>query len=626
MIELDYGRCMCDMKNKKRNRNGGFTLVELLATLAILSIVVSIGVSVVTGVINKTKENAYETTINNVEAMAKNFIIENSEDFSWFNGTDCKGSGTCEYQCVTVKNLINSGYFTGDILESEIAKETNLDIGNVVYIERDKVNKTITHQILDNNDTSCKGSNEIGRIIFDKYNNSWEQKKTVRITYILYDLDTSDYTYEYSYTGNGDKGISSTNFSDSNKIEQNTEEFTGNGTLTATIRKKSDPSIWLEKKLTFNKIDNVKPGVTNFVSLNEFRADQKFTMTISDNESGVVGYYFGRIDVEDGDTLTDSDFKYFSVSGENEYTIDDLIVNDSGYWYAHAIDAAGNYSPQSGIFLNRIKFVIGNSADVPSDLTLEPSQVRLQPIPGKYMDLSNVRPSLDGYSIVGWYTKSSLDESSKISDITKVIINHNTLYAKVVENKIEDATVSIVKTATATGNRFNAVVSNIKLNYGNVGSNVSYKYQWYKNGEVIPGATRSYLNSDSSYKGQKIHVEVTVSKPYYVANKFASSVLEIPKDAGYVQLNRTTSSIVKGKTSSITFQITDHHGGSLSVRCSTKLTCYITGKVVTVTGLNALSVGQTTIDVFSSETATNAQAKATYTLRVTSNSFVEEIK
>lgn len=149
------------MKNKKKNKKyGGFTLVELLATIAILSIVVSIGVGTVTGVVNKSNEKAYETAKNNVATAAKNYAVEKGT--GWLNSdatNNCvSGKSSCEYQCISVQDLIDSGYFNDDILKSNIAKDTKLTKSDAVYLERDKVSRTITHHIFEDGrqNTLCK--------------------------------------------------------------------------------------------------------------------------------------------------------------------------------------------------------------------------------------------------------------------------------------------------------------------------------------------------------------------------------------------------------------------------------------------------------------------------------------
>ena len=72
----------------KKINNKGFTLVELLAVLAILSIVITIVITVSMNVVNSSKEKSYKVTINNIENEAGNYVLENSDMFSWRDYTN----------------------------------------------------------------------------------------------------------------------------------------------------------------------------------------------------------------------------------------------------------------------------------------------------------------------------------------------------------------------------------------------------------------------------------------------------------------------------------------------------------------------------------------------------------
>ena len=83
--------------------NHGFTLVELLAVIAILGIVVSITVYVGINAVNKAKEKSYKTTINNIERTAGTYLEENGDRLFYISKND---GSNIEYQCITIENLI----------------------------------------------------------------------------------------------------------------------------------------------------------------------------------------------------------------------------------------------------------------------------------------------------------------------------------------------------------------------------------------------------------------------------------------------------------------------------------------------------------------------------------------
>ena len=95
----------------KKLNNKGFTLVELLATLAVLSLVSTIVIYVAINVVNSAKDKSYLVTRNNVEKAAVSYLEENSDKIHFVKYKD-----NIEYLCVTVQNLIDTNYFDKDVL------------------------------------------------------------------------------------------------------------------------------------------------------------------------------------------------------------------------------------------------------------------------------------------------------------------------------------------------------------------------------------------------------------------------------------------------------------------------------------------------------------------------------
>lgn len=57
----------------------GFTLVELLAVIVILSVISMLVFPNVIKIINQSKENLYQSQLRDIENVAKNFSIEHPE-------------------------------------------------------------------------------------------------------------------------------------------------------------------------------------------------------------------------------------------------------------------------------------------------------------------------------------------------------------------------------------------------------------------------------------------------------------------------------------------------------------------------------------------------------------------
>ena len=100
----------------KMNKKG-FTLVELLATILVLAIVVSITMYIAINAINSAKRKTYEVTANEIAVNANNYLLENKDRLFFVS------AGDYEYQCVSVNNLIELGYLNSDVFKSKVAED-----------------------------------------------------------------------------------------------------------------------------------------------------------------------------------------------------------------------------------------------------------------------------------------------------------------------------------------------------------------------------------------------------------------------------------------------------------------------------------------------------------------------
>lgn len=63
-------------------KNKGFTLVELLAVIALLAIIAAITFPFIQDSINESKENAYKEQVRTIEYAAKRWAADNSEQLN----------------------------------------------------------------------------------------------------------------------------------------------------------------------------------------------------------------------------------------------------------------------------------------------------------------------------------------------------------------------------------------------------------------------------------------------------------------------------------------------------------------------------------------------------------------
>lgn len=108
---------------EKLNKKG-FTLVELIATIVVLALVVSISAYAITNIINSAKEKNYDLLIKNIKDASETYYQE------------CKYSNNSGITCndtVKLQELVNYGYLKGNGTEDNKMKivnpKNNEDIG-----------------------------------------------------------------------------------------------------------------------------------------------------------------------------------------------------------------------------------------------------------------------------------------------------------------------------------------------------------------------------------------------------------------------------------------------------------------------------------------------------------------
>ena len=103
------------MKMLKKRK--GFTLVELIAVVAVLSLVMVICGVTVAKIINNSKEKSLAITESSILAAAKVYVEENVNGILWTNGSIDGIISTTneEYTCITTQELINKGLLKNSI-------------------------------------------------------------------------------------------------------------------------------------------------------------------------------------------------------------------------------------------------------------------------------------------------------------------------------------------------------------------------------------------------------------------------------------------------------------------------------------------------------------------------------
>ena len=106
--------------------NKGFTLVELLACLALLGAILGIGLFVTRGTLATTLSTLTDVSENEIYDSAEVYVLENK--VTWINDTE-------EYTCVTVNDLVDKGYFESNEVMSYKDK--------IIKVIRDEKSKVV---------------------------------------------------------------------------------------------------------------------------------------------------------------------------------------------------------------------------------------------------------------------------------------------------------------------------------------------------------------------------------------------------------------------------------------------------------------------------------------------------
>ena len=105
----------------------GFTLVELLACLALLGLILCIGLFVTRGTLSTSLSTLTDVSEKQIYDAAEIYTVENN--VKWTNFDEL------EYTCLNVKELVEKGYFK----EEEVTSYKD----NKIKIEREVKTKTI---------------------------------------------------------------------------------------------------------------------------------------------------------------------------------------------------------------------------------------------------------------------------------------------------------------------------------------------------------------------------------------------------------------------------------------------------------------------------------------------------
>ncbi len=140
--------------------NRGFTLIELIVTIALLALISTISVSVIGNIRGKHNVNAYYELLKNVESAAKLYVTDNRYNLKSV-GIDIKCPNNNTFT-ISLQKLVDNGYLTTDNNEIKNFDGSTLTLSeNKVTVTYDCTKKNFTYKIdkNDENNKICEKSN-----------------------------------------------------------------------------------------------------------------------------------------------------------------------------------------------------------------------------------------------------------------------------------------------------------------------------------------------------------------------------------------------------------------------------------------------------------------------------------
>lgn len=105
----------------------GFTLIEMLITIAILAVLSLIAIPTVNSLIKRQQDNAIKEIIESVETSALNYVKENKWDLAWIK---CSNTTDTDAEDITIKELVETDYLSQIPKNPKDQKEFDLENNN----------------------------------------------------------------------------------------------------------------------------------------------------------------------------------------------------------------------------------------------------------------------------------------------------------------------------------------------------------------------------------------------------------------------------------------------------------------------------------------------------------------
>jgi len=513
------------MKNKN-----GFTLVELLVTIVVLTLIFSICLITVNNIIENSKEKSTSLNINSIKNGANSYIEEYPEELKW---ESVEENTDLERICISIETLISKGYFKENILE-------NSTIPKSIILTRNKDNIIISEE---EQNTNCNSYNQ--KVPIPKKDNICYSITYDGVEHHLINESNSNSNYSEikyvneTYNDEANRPKNAGNYEVKISLKEGkkwTDNTTQPKTVTCTI-KKAEPTLSLDptgnsvltigtsdailtsnvtgtleiktsnKKYAIAEVDNnimeanpLNPTeITKTIKISTIATRNALTYITITLKSNNPNYKNGSIKYTVGEIQTKKINKPTTETICNNLTYNGNIQtlakeSDAYRLYNNTAINYGTYTVKATLnygfvwddnTYEPVEFDCTIKRPTPTitykDATCSP-QTKVVTYEEAYGTLCN--PTKTGYTFKGWYTDEDLTNEVNSSSIVTNFNNHN-LYAKWQIHKIyikyntNGGKVTGTNTAYSADSSNNVLKNNDIListyNYGTTGINL-YNY------------------------------------------------------------------------------------------------------------------------------------------------------
>ena len=422
----------------KLNRKG-YTLIELLAVILIISLIIALSIFGIIKAINSSKEKAATLSEKSIKEAAETFAAEKNDDNNyWLDITDKEN----KYFCITIEELMNKG-----LLDKKANIESkDFDIHSYVLVKKNKVTMVNSKAEILTNDKAKSDDYKVcmGNIVneevkdYPKLDNGTSYTDEIHVKFTDAETNQSS-TMSDKVCMYGD---SSANIKETGVIEGNTCKLQGlkqNEKYYLRVCMKTSRGSYLcsntesrntkvIKKPTYTLSSNTLTIKYNNANINGeakyyFKSTVKGTSNINVNRCTLSNNIFTC----DGNTTTiEKDTWYQSSS--NQINIS-YTTTGKAKVTARTVDKSNNYSESTKDFTIN-KYTITFIKEPADKIGGEASNIikSCYAISGQSCSITSPTIEKTGYTIIGWNTNKNATTSTWNINTSKSISSSATYY------------------------------------------------------------------------------------------------------------------------------------------------------------------------------------------------------